>query len=103
MEPMISAPTTARCQKSGMPRIGSARLMVTSRTAPERRAPHRAAAAEDGDPADDDGGDGLQLEAGAGAGADRPVAGGVEDARRGPASAPLSTKADSTRRRTCSP
>ena len=31
---MISAPTTARCQKSGMPRIGRARLIVTSRTAP---------------------------------------------------------------------
>ena len=31
---MISAPTTARCQKSGMPRIGSARLIVMSSKAP---------------------------------------------------------------------
>ena len=37
--PRISAPTTACCQKSGMPRIGSARLMVTSRKAPSA-APH---------------------------------------------------------------
>ena len=31
---MIRPPTTAPCQKSLMPRIGSARLMVTSRNAP---------------------------------------------------------------------
>ena len=32
--PMMSTPTTARCQKSSMPRIGSARLIVSSRNAP---------------------------------------------------------------------
>ena len=45
-----------------------------------RGAPDRAAAAEDRDAADDDRGDGLQLDAGAGAGADGAVARGVEDA-----------------------
>src|SRR6188768_4203719 len=39
IDPMISAPTTAPCQKSLMPRIGSARLMVTRRKAPSA-APH---------------------------------------------------------------
>src|SRR5690606_12438308 len=37
--PMMSTPTTARCQKSGMPRMGRARLMVISSIAP-MAAPH---------------------------------------------------------------
>ena len=39
IEPRIRAPTRACCQKSGMPTVGSARLMVTSSTAPIA-APH---------------------------------------------------------------
>ena len=45
-----------------------------------RRTPDGAAATEDGDAADHDGRDGLELDAGAGARADRAVARGEDDA-----------------------
>ena len=75
----IRAPTSACCQKSGMPRIGSTRLIVTSRIGADGRTPDGAAAAEDGDATDHDRRDGLELDASAGARAHAAVARGEDD------------------------
>ncbi len=75
MAPMISAPTTARCQKSGMPRTGSAAVDGEQQVGAEDRAEHGAAAADDGHAADHRRADRLQLEAVAHLGVDGAVAG----------------------------
>ena len=72
-----------------MPRIGQRAVDGDEQQRAERGAPDRAAAAEDRHAADDDGGDGLELDAGAGVGADACRSGPRRATPARPASAPL--------------
>ena len=64
----ISAPTAARCQNGLMPSTGSAAADRGEQHRAERGAVDRAAAAEDGHPADHDRGDHVELDAEPGVG-----------------------------------